>query len=169
VGGPAVDLHVHDAHFILSVFGKPNSLVSQGRMRGEVAEYFTTLFRFADPKLAVSATSGVVNQQGRPFTHGFEIHLERATLLFDFAVMSDGQNQARKLTLLNDQGGVEYPELPAGDPMLAAFVAEVAEVARCVQGGKPSQLLGGELARDAIALCHLQQTAVQLAQPQEFA
>ena len=55
-------------------------------MRGEVVENFNTQFFFDDPALVVTATSGVIAQQGRPFTHGFEIYLERATLLFDFAV-----------------------------------------------------------------------------------
>lgn len=161
VGGPLVDLHVHDAHFIRLLFGMPAAVTSQGRLRGDVVEYCTTMFQFADSRLAVSATSGVINQQGRPFTHGFEIHLERATLLFNFAVMADGKNTSLPLTLLNDQGGVEYPSLPGGDPMLSAFEAEIKEVAACVQAGKPSSLLGGELARDAIVLCHRQAESVR--------
>ena len=51
------------------------------------------MFEFADPRLTVSATSGVINQQGRPFTHGFEIHLEKATLLYELAVLGgEGQD-----------------------------------------------------------------------------
>ena len=68
-----LDLHVHDAHFIRLLFGMPVSVTSQGRMRGEVVEYFNTQFSFADPALMASATSGVIYQQGRSFTHGYEI------------------------------------------------------------------------------------------------
>jgi predicted dehydrogenase len=161
VGGPLVDLHVHDAHFIRLLFGMPTAVTSQGRLRGDVVEYCNTQFKFADGKLAISAASGVVNQQGRPFTHGFEIHLEKATLLFDFAVMADGKNTSLPLTVLTPKGRVEYPSLPAGDPMLAAFEAEIKEVASSCKGGKPSELLGGDLARDAIVLCHKQTESVR--------
>jgi predicted dehydrogenase len=161
VGGPLVDLHVHDAHFIRLLFGMPKAVTSQGRMRGDVVEYCNTQFKFADAKLAVSATSGVVNQQGRPFTHGFEIHLEKGTIFFDFAVMADGKNTSLPLTLLTSKGTVEHPSLPAGDPMLAAFEGEIGEVAASVKQGKRSQLLGGDLARDAIVLCHKQTESVR--------
>jgi predicted dehydrogenase len=160
-GGPLIDLHVHDAHFIRLLFGMPTAVTSQGRLRGEVVEYCNTQFQFADASLVVSATSGVINQQGRPFTHAFEIHLEKATLLFEFAVMSDGQNIATPLTLLNDKGKVERPQLPTGDPMLAAFEAEIKEVVRSLQSGTPSAILGADLARDAIVLCHKQTQSVR--------
>ena len=43
-GGPMIDLHIHDAHFIRLLFGVPRGVQSVGRMRGEVAEYFNTQF-----------------------------------------------------------------------------------------------------------------------------
>jgi predicted dehydrogenase len=161
VGGPLVDLHVHDAHFIRLIFGKPTAVTSQGRLRGNVVEYCVSQFQFADASLVVSAASGVVNQQGRPFTHGFEIHLEKATLYFDLAVLAGGKLQTTPLTLLDSKGNVEHPKLPAGDPMLTAFEAEIKEVAQSVASGRPSSLLSGDLARDAIVLCHKQTQAVR--------
>ncbi len=44
--------------------------------------------------------------------------------------------------------------------MLAAFEAEIKEVVQSIRSGKPSRLLSGELARDAIVLCHKQTQAV---------
>jgi predicted dehydrogenase len=161
VGGPLVDLHVHDAHFIRLLFGMPLAVTSRGRMRGEVVEYCVSQFEFNDPKLVVSAASGVINQQGRSFTHGFELHLEKATLYFDLAVLAGGKLQVTPLTLLDAKGRAEQPELPAGDPMLAAFEAEIKEVARSIQSGQPSAVLSGDLARDAIVLCHMQTQAVK--------
>jgi predicted dehydrogenase len=165
VGGPLLDLHVHDAHFIRVLFGMPTAVSSQGRLRGEVVEYCNSQFAFANPALVVSATSGVVRQQGRPFLHGFEIHWERATLTFEFAVIGGGNSPlVNQLTLFTSDDQVLHPELPAGDPMLAAFAAELAEVANCVQENRPSQLLGGDLARDAIVLCHAQTQSVRTGQ-----
>jgi predicted dehydrogenase len=161
VGGPLVDLHVHDAHFIRLLFGMPTAVTSQGRMRGDVVEYCVSQFQFADPSLVVSSASGVINQQGRSFTHGFEIHLEKATLYFDLAVLSGGQLQVTPLTLLKSKGAAENPQLPPGDPMLSAFDAEIKEVAQSIKTGQPSALLSGDLARDAIVLCHKQTQAVK--------
>jgi len=161
VGGPLVDLHVHDAHFIRLVFGMPQAVTSQGRLRGGVVEYCVSQFQFKNKSLVVSSASGVVNQQGRSFTHGFEIHLEKATLYFDLAVLAGGTLQITPLTLLDSKGHAEQPKLPAVDPMLAAFDYEIQEVARSIASKKPSALLGGDLARDAIVLCHKQTEAVK--------
>jgi predicted dehydrogenase len=161
VGGPLVDLHVHDAHFIRLLFGMPLAVTSQGRMRGDVVEYCVSQFQFKNKSLVVSSASGVVNQQGRSFTHGFEIHLEKATLYFDLAVLAGGKLQITPLTLLDGKGNAEQPKLPPVDPMLAAFEYEIQEVARSVGSKKPSAVLGGELARDAIVLCHKQTEAVK--------
>ena len=94
-GGPMLDLHVHDAHFIRLVCGMPRLVQTVGNVRGEVLERFSTQFVFDDPDLCVTAASGVIAQQGRPFTHGFEIYLEGATLLFDFAALAGGRTCTR--------------------------------------------------------------------------
>ena len=161
VGGPLVDLHVHDAHLIRLLFGMPTAVTSQGRMRGEVVEYCVSQFQFADPALVVSSASGVINQQGRSFMHGFEIHLEKATLYFKLAVLAGGRLEITPLTLLDAQGRAEQPTLPPGDPMLSAFDAEIKEVVRSISSGRESELLGGGLARDAIVMCHKQTQAVR--------
>jgi predicted dehydrogenase len=159
VGGPLIDLHVHDAHFIRLLFGMPTAVFSQGRMRGEVVEYCNTLFQFADPSLVVNATSGVINQQGRPFTHGYEIHLEKATLHFDFAAFSDAA-ELMPLKIVTSTGKVIRPDLGDGDPV-RGFESEIKEVVRSLGSAEPSAILSGELARDAIVLCHKQSESVQ--------
>ncbi|HEX4148693.1 MAG TPA: Gfo/Idh/MocA family oxidoreductase [Pirellulales bacterium] len=160
VGGPVVDLHIHDAHFIRLVCGMPRAVFSVGRMRGEVAELFTTQFLYAD-NLAVTAASGVIPQQGRSFTHAFEIYLERATLLFDSAVIGGESVVSVPLTVLASQGKVLRPQLGAAD----AFVVEMAEAARAVRSGQPSPLLAGQLALDALVLCQKQTQSVRSGKP----
>ncbi len=151
-GGPMIDLHIHDAHFIRLVCGMPKAVHSVGRMRGEVAEFFTTQFLFDDPRLVVTATSGVINQQGRPFTHGYEIYLEKATLLFESFT-------GTPLTVLTEDGQVEKPDLGSPD-MLDAFPIELAEAVRCAESNTPSELLDGALARDALILAHKQTESI---------
>lgn len=159
IGGPLLDLHVHDAHLIRLLFGMPTAVTSRGRMRGEVAEYAATLFDFPDPSLVVASIMGVIHQQGRPFTHGFEIHLEQATMHFESASLGD-QAELMPLKLLTADGRVIRPELPAGDP-LDGFTAELTEVRDCVVSGRPSPTLAGTLARDAIAICEMESSSLR--------
>ena len=155
IGGPMLDLHVHDAHFIRLVCGVPQAVFTTGRMRGKVAEYFQSQFVYDDPKLVVGAASGVIQQQGRGFCAGFEIHLERATLLYEFAVIGDKAEMNMPLTVLTADGKVQRPAMKSADPV-DAFVAELGEAMRAVKTGKRSTMLDGQLARDALLLCHKQ-------------
>jgi predicted dehydrogenase len=157
VGGPVIDLHIHDVHFIRLVCGMPRSVFSSGRMRGDVVEFLTTQFRFEDPRLAVTAISGVIAQQGREFTHGFEIHLEKATLLFDAATLGGKFTVTMPLTVLTADGKVQTPKLDETD----AFVAEMREAVGAVKAGKASPLLDGNLARDALVICHKETQSVR--------
>ncbi len=164
VGGPMLDLHVHDAHYIRLLCGMPQKVSSVGRMRGEVAEYFVSQFAFDDPKLVVSAASGVIHQQGRPFSAGFEIHLERATLVYDNAGIVGHAGEGVPLSVLTADGKVQRPKLGSSDPV-DSFVAELTEAARTVKSGKPSALLDGGLARDAVVLCQKQTESIRKRRP----
>jgi predicted dehydrogenase len=163
-GGPMLDLHVHDAHFIRLVCGMPRVVQSAGTMRGEVVERFNTQFLFADPSVIVTAASGVIPQQGRPFTHGYEIYLERATLLFDFAVIGGEPILSVPVTVLMKNGKVLRPELKGGDA-IAPFEAELGEMAKAIRANKPSALLDSGLARDAVILCQKQTQSVLTGKP----
>lgn len=164
-GGPVVDLHIHDAHFIQLAAGAPLEVASRGRLRGDVVEWITSQFTFADPAVQVLAISGVRPQQGRPFTHGFEIHLEKATLLYESAVLA-GQSEGTgiPLTVLGPDGLAERPALGDGDPILA-FALELQDAANAVAEGRPNPTLDGGIARDALVLCHRQTASVQSGKP----
>ena len=166
IGGPAVDLHIHDAHFIRLLCGMPKAVQTIGRMNGDpsragkVLDTFSTQFYFDDPALVVTADCGIIRQQGRPFTHGFEINLEKATIFFDFAALGDNKPALSvPLTLLDHKGNVLQPELGSGDPV-DAFVAELTEATKAARTGKPSAMLDGQLARDALILAQRQTQSV---------
>ena len=168
VGGPMLDLHVHDAHFIRLLFGMPERVTSQGRMRGDCAEFWHSQFQFADADLTVSATSGTVAQQGRAFDHGFEIHLEGATLMFEFAVIGGEGRYLCEPTLLGKGSRVAHPKLGDGDPM-NAFEAELRQVVRSVRTGETEPALSGALARDAVLLCRKQTESIIKGRPVKVA
>lgn len=155
IGGPMLDLHIHDAHFIRLLFDMPTSVSTTGRLREKLAEYWTTQFRFKQD-FSVTATSGTISQQGRPFDHGFEIHLEKATLMFRFAVIGDQAKYLCPPTILDDRGKAKPANMPDGDPMMNAFQAELKAVVQAVNTGKKNAVLGADLARDAIAICQAQ-------------
>ncbi len=158
VGGPLLDLHIHDAHLIRLLFGLPTQVTSRGRLREGTVAYAQSLFDFEDLNLVVSSTMGVINQQGRPFTHGFEIHLERATIHFEFAAFEDG-GETMPVKLVASDGTIRRPLASEGDP-IEGFVAEIEEVKKAVLTGHPSPILGGDLARDAIKICAAEAMAV---------
>lgn len=158
IGGPLIDLHVHDAHFVRLLFGMPTRAHSRGRTRNGVVSYCNSLLEFDDPSLTVACISGVIDQQGRPFNHGFEIHLERATLQFEFAAFKD-RAESMPLKILTSNGDVVRPSLFAADD-IAGFVAEIEEVLRCLKADRDSDILCGELARDAIQIAQMQARGV---------
>ena len=154
-GGPMINLFIHDTHFVRLLCGMPSAVNTAGTLRGKVLERFTTQFFFDDPALTVTGISGVIGQQGRPFMNSFEIYLEKATLLFDFEVLGTEGVTALPLTVLDHRGKVVQPKLTAGDD-IDPFKEEIGEVLRAIRTDKPSPLLGGELARDALVLCQRQ-------------
>jgi predicted dehydrogenase len=163
VGGPMIDLHVHDTHWIEMLFGSPTEVTAVGTRSGAVAKYAQVVYRFDDPEIAVSSTSGVVEAPGRPFTHGFELHLEKAMLQFEFAAYTDG-SETIPLRVLTHDGQVIHPDLGASDD-IAAFAAEIDEMAECIRDNRASKILDGRLAAKAISIAEAIQRSVLSRQP----
>lgn len=164
VGGPLLDLHIHDAHFVRLLFGMPTEVNTTGSTRNGLPEQWHTLFRFAEPQQFAHVTCGAIPQPARPFCHGFEIRLENATLMFEFAVMlkPNGETKAAysipPMILTHDGQHIEA-KLGDGDPMLA-FESELTEVVRSVGSKRVPRSLSSELARDAIAICEMEKVSL---------
>jgi predicted dehydrogenase len=145
-GGPAVDLHIHDTHFIGLLCGVPGKLFSTGVMRNGVVEYLTTQYLYGANGPAVSCSSGALAMKGREFVHGYEIYLEKATLVYE--------SGTAPLTVLTADGNAKQPKLKGGTEATAGFTAEIQTAVDAVRSGKEPDLLSGQLARDALVLCH---------------
>ncbi len=153
-GGPAIDLHIHDTHFVGLVCGVPRAVHSRGVVEQGAVVHLSTQYIYDDPNLAISAVSGALSQSGRPFAHGFEFYLEGATISFEFANLAGQGHLATPLSVILPDGSVNRPDLPgSGDPV-DAFTAELAAAVEAVASGTPSPMLSGELARQALKLCH---------------
>jgi predicted dehydrogenase len=152
-GGPAIDLHIHDTHFVGLVCGIPKAVHSRGVVDRGAVVHLSTQYIYDDANLAISAVSGALSQAGRSFAHGFEFYLENATLSYEFASLGGQGHLATPLSVILPDGTVERPELPgSGDPV-DAFVAELSSAVEAVSSGVPSPMLSGELALQALKLC----------------
>lgn len=153
-GGPAVDLHIHDTHFIGLVAGVPGKVFSSGLAQPDGSvQYLTTQYLYGDSGPAISCSSGAVAMKGREFVHGFEIYLEKATLVYESGTVP--------LTVILNEGKPKAPKLKGGDSELSAFTAELQAAVEGVKSGKEPDLLSGKLARDALVLCHKECQAVR--------
>lgn len=145
-GGPAVDLHIHDTHFIGLVCGVPGQVFATGVIEGDAVAYLTTQYLYGPGGPSVTCSSGAIAQKGRPFVHGYEIYLEKATLVYESGTCP--------LTVLYADGRSEQPKLPGGGEDTAAFTLELQAAVKGVETGREPDLLSGKLARDALVLCH---------------
>ena len=159
VGGPLVDLHVHDAHFIRLLFGMPRRVMCSAELRDGVVKFGYTLMEFGDPGVVVGTSSGVTDQTARPFCHGFEIHFERATMQYELAAHTDGV-AVLPLRVLGHDGQAELVKLPGGDE-ISAFAAEIDDAIASIQSGRAEPRLDGVVARDAIHICQCLQRSAE--------
>lgn len=150
-GGPALDLHIHDTHFVALVHDVPRAVRSRGVVAEGSVVYLSTQYLY-DENNAISSLSGAIGQPGRPFTHGYEIACEHAVLSFSFANLGGEGRTIMPVSLLGADGSIEYPSLGSGDP-IDAFEAELAEAVEAIGNERPSPALDGGTARRALAIC----------------
>ena len=155
VGGPLIDLHVHDAHLIRLLFGMPTNAHTVNRKKDGVPMFYETVFEFDPPGAVVSCGGGVIDSPGRPFTHGYEVSFEQATVQFEFAAFADGTTLVNPVTVMNNDGTIEQPNLGDGDPV-SSFVNEIDATAHCVHHGEISPILDAKTAADALRICEMQ-------------
>jgi predicted dehydrogenase len=151
-GGPAIDLHIHDTHFVALMCGAPRAVLARGVVENGAVVHLVTQYLYNTPNLAVSCVSGALSQAGRPFAHGFELYFEQATLAFEFASMGGQAIPAVPLSVIQPDGTVVRPDLGSGDPV-DSFAQELAAAAAAVATGREAAGLSGKLARQALRLC----------------
>ena len=149
-GGPAIDLHIHDTHFVGLLCGVPQAVHSRGTLEGDTVNYLTTQYLYEGHQApAVSAVSGALVMKSRPFAHGFEAYLEGATISLGIAD-PPGTGPVSPLVVYAPDGPA-HPQLGSGDP-LDAFTNELEAAVNAVATGKEYPGLSGELARQALAM-----------------
>ena len=160
-GGPGIDLHIHDTHFIQLLCGVPDAVFSRGTLATDsLATSLTTQYIYNDRDLSISCSSGGMSQSGRAFSHGFEIYLENATLLYEFATLRGQPATSIPLTLLTEAGEVQQVDLGETGP-IDAFTDEIQYAVDAIESGSEPTALSAVGARDALALCYKEAESVK--------
>ena len=154
LGGWGVDLHIHDNHYISLICGVPKQVYSRGILQDGLVNHLHTNYVYDDSELAVTCVSGGIAAKGLAFGHGFEIYLEKATLLYDAGTYGGEWVVNRPLTLITNSGKVSEPKLKGGDDWCAAFTSELQVAVDGIRSGQTPRILSGTLARDALKLCY---------------
>ena len=94
-GGAAQDLHIHDMDYVLSLFGKPNSMKSVKNIIGEKSSYINSLLTYDDFVVSVEGTWNL------PTSHPFEATFR---VVFEKAVV---ENAGGKFMLYTENGAEE--------------------------------------------------------------
>ncbi len=168
LGGWGIDLHIHDNHYIGLVCGVPRAVFSRGILMEQLVNHVSTQYLYDDPEKTVTCISGGIAAKGLKFAHSFELLLERATLQYDAGTYGSDWVVNRPLTLITDDGQVTTPTpapTPGGSDGCAAFTDEQQEAVDAVQSGKEPPTLNGQLARDALKLCHAEAESIASGKP----
>lgn len=164
LGGWGIDLHIHDNHFIRLVCGQPTQVTSRGLLEEGFVNHVHTQYQFGDSPVAISAVSGGIAAEGLAFAHGYELFFEKATLMYSAGTIGGAWCVDRPLTLITG-GKATSPKLKGGAEWCSAFTAELQTAVDAVRTGTPAPLLSGELARDALKICHAEARSIATNKP----
>ncbi len=152
-GLAALDLHIHDADYVASVFGMPKGVQSMG---GGVTpggfDHIVTRYLYGDDRL-ITAEGAWEYAPGFPFSMTFAIHMEKASLHLD---------ASGALTL--------YP-VSGGDPVQMAVDAEsgywheLIHYLDCIENGRKSGILTADSAKESVRLVEAEITSARTGSP----
>lgn len=160
LGGWGVDLHIHDNHYIGLVCGVPRAVFSRGLLMDGLVNHVSTQYVYDDPERTVTSISGGIAADGLKFGHSFELFLEQATLQFDAGTYGSDWVVNRPLTLITNDGEVAQPSPGGRAEWCGAFTDELQEAVNAVRDNTPPPTLNGQLALDALRLCHAEADSI---------
>ena len=158
LGGWGIDLHIHDNHFISVICGVPNRIYSRGILQEGFVNHVHSQYIYDRPDLAVTCISGGIGAPELQFAHGFELYFEKATIQYSAGTIGGEWVVDRPLTVMADE--VTQPELEGGSEWYSAFTSELQVAVDAVADGADASSLSGELALDALRICHAEALSI---------
>lgn len=144
-GGAIIDLHIHDADFVIHLLGKPKAVTSLGVPAKNASDYVVNQYDFGKEGPVVTSEGGWIATAGLLFEQSYEAYFEKGTVVFN--------SNHCPVTLYQPNGKKVEVKLPTED----GFVAEWKAIAKPLLAGEnPTELLG-QSARESLALCLAEQ------------
>jgi len=151
-GGAALDLHIHDADYVLYLLGKPKSVDSVGTFRAGMWDQIATNYHY--PGVGVTAEGGWWDVP-EPFGMSFRAVFQKGLLLYS------SQNQPlTRYEKDKEPAAVKVPQpttsasVEAGGNIssLGGYYNEVKYFVDCVAANREPKTVTAEDARDTVAL-----------------
>ena len=138
-GSAALDLHIHDADYILYLFGEPKSVFSRGSGSARKGfDHVVTTYNYGKPSLIV-AEGGWDYPPGYPFSMTFRVTMEKATL----SLAADGG-----LTLYGADNAAAVVCVPEGD----GYRHELRHFIDCIANDEASAIVTPKSAMRSVQL-----------------
>lgn len=122
-GGAILDLHIHDADFILWAFGMPTAVTSSATSCRTGYDSVFTIYHYDDGK-TVTAAADWGHPQGYPFSAEYSVRFEHATVTYKNGI----------LQLYPEDGTTETI---ACDSTYNAYAREMIAFINCIKQDKP--------------------------------
>jgi predicted dehydrogenase len=150
-GGALLDLHIHDADFVMSLLGMPPAVLSRaGNIRpgGPKVDHVITEYLYDD--MVVVAEGGWAMPPNYPFEMAFEALGEKGCLSFS-------TSHSPMLTLYPMAGGAVTPEYRA----TTGYQQELEYFAGCIRDGRQPQRVTAFDGREAVRLIMAEKNSIQ--------
>ncbi|MCB0065706.1 MAG: YeeE/YedE family protein [Caldilineaceae bacterium] len=157
-GGAVLDLHIHDADFILHCFGPPTRVSARGVIgpRGGIDHVLAT-YEYPNGPALVAAEGGWMPGDEYPFTMRYRVRFEEATAVFELGAETP-------LRVHRDGAGPEAIAIPSG----TGYDGEVAHFLDCIEHRRPPSVVTLADGARAVALIEAERRSVREAAPVPF-
>lgn len=159
-GGAALDLHIHDADYVLYLLGKPKGLDSVGAYRGGAWDQIATHYHY--PGVGVTAEAGWCDAP-EPFEMAFHAVFAKGLLIYSSKHQPLACYEKGKPPALVNIPRLKTEEVQAGGNIssLGAYFNEVKYFVDCLKAGRAPETATAEDARDALALVFREMASAQ--------
>ena len=138
-GLAALDLHIHDADYILYLFGTPRSVFSRGSGSARKGfDHIVTAYDYGKSSMIV-AEGGWDYPAGFPFSMTFRVTMDKATL----SLAADGS-----LTLYGEDNAAAVVSVPDGD----GYSHELRHFIDCIANNRASTIVTPKSAMRSVQL-----------------
>jgi predicted dehydrogenase len=140
-GGAVLDMHIHDVDTALWWFGQPDSVETDGVMRGDLPLSADAIWRYNDGPLVT--LHGSWDPNGGPFRMAFRVVMEHASVLYDSATNAF---QLLQYTLEDDHSR----DLEVSKDL--AYQNEIDDFVACLSEGRTTLRVTPESSRLAVTV-----------------